>query len=295
MKSASAGLIAALSGGQKFLLADLYTFTLADASVVRIAMADTPSGSLLYAANTYDAKGIVIERGSFENAIGVAVSDFNFTVYAKLTDLLGSIPWLTAIRQGALDGARLVVDTLYMTTAGDTSLGVINKFTGKIGRVEEMGRTHAKLIAHDDRVYLGKQLPVARFQPGCRNTLFDSKCALVKASFAVTSAVASGSTNKVVNCALTQVANYFTLGTITFTSGALSGLSYTVKSYAPGVFQMATALRSVPAVSDTFTAYPGCKKTQDACENTNTAVGPAFNNVVHFRGEPYVPSPELAI
>jgi hypothetical protein len=44
----------------------------------------------------------------------------------------------------------------------------------------------------------------------------------------------------------------------------------------------------MPNTGDTFTAYPGCDKTQNTCTSK-------FNNLVNFGGFPYVPVPEAAI
>lgn len=296
MKSASAALIAAMNGGQKFLLADLYTFTLANGTVLRYAMGDTLSGALVYGGNSYDASSIVIERGPVENNIGVQFSTLELTIRAQPVHLINGTPWLQALRQGALDSATVQLDTLYMLTPGDTSLGVLRKFgPGRVADIPEIGRSMAQINVHDARELLNIQLPRQYYQPSCANVLFDSACGLSKAAFAATSTVASGSSKTLINCALAQVADWFTLGTITFTSGPNSGATVTVKRYTPGVFALMTPLLATPTVGDAFTAYPGCPKTKAACENTDTAVGPAFNNVVRFRGFPFVPSPETAL
>lgn len=296
MKSASAGLIAALNGGQKFLLADLYTFTLANGTILRYAMGDTLTGSLVYGGNTYIADTIMIERGQIETNIGVQFTTMELTVIALPAHLINGTPWLQALRQGALDSATVSLDTLYMTTPGDTSLGVLHKFgPGRVADISEIGRTMAHINVHDARELLNTQLPRQYYQPSCANVLFDSACGLNRASFAVTSTVASGSTKTLINCALAQVAGWFTLGTITFTSGANNGASVTVKQYTPGAFQLMAPLLATPGVGDTFTAYPGCPKTKSACENSDTTVGPAFDNVVNFRGFPFVPSPETVL
>ena len=94
-----------------------------------------------------------------------------------------------------------------------------------------------------------------------------------------------------INTILSQATGYFDLGTITFTSGVLSGLSRTVQSYIKGIPGTATLLGgfpSAPATGDTFNIYPGCDKLQGTCTNK-------FNNLTNFRGYPYVPINETAV
>ena len=78
------------------------------------------------------------------------------------------------------------------------------------------------------------------------------------------------------------------MGALTFTSGANVGMTRTVKAYGSGLFRFALQLPSPPAAGDTFTVYPGCPKTKEACASK-------FNNVIHFRGYPYVPPAETAL
>jgi hypothetical protein len=140
---------------------------------------------------------------------------------------------------------------------------------------------------------LNLQGPINVLQPGCTHTLFDVGCALQASLFTVTGNVTgSASTVLSVNTNLTQAGVWFRLGRISFTSGQNAGVVRSVKDYSAGVFTLARPLPFVPAVSDQFTALPGCPKTMAACSNTNTAVGPPFNNIKHNKSEPFVPVPE---
>ncbi|MGH9641367.1 MAG: baseplate hub protein [Terriglobales bacterium] len=293
MKSCSAALAAYLNTGQQFLLADLYTIEMAIGTTVRYATGEPLAGftAVVANSNSFDASSLVITRGKIKTAIGFAVDTLELKVTAEPTHLLNGLPFLQALRLGALDGAHVVVDRLVMQHPGDTSLGTYNVFSGLVADIT-IGRFSADIHVNSDLDLLSQNLPRNLFQPGCLNTLFDANCTLVKASFAVASAVASGSTKNVINCALSQVAGYFTQGTITFTSGVLSGLSATVSTYVPGVLTLIGPQIALPGIGDAFNAYPGCAKTMAACSNNNPAVGPQLNNLPHFRGTPFVPTPE---
>ena len=76
-------------------------------------------------------------------------------------------------------------------------------------------------------------------------------------------------------------------GTITFTSGADTGASATVKTATASALTLAYPLPQVPAAGDAFTAYQGCDHTLATCKAK-------FNNAANFRGFPFVPVPETA-
>jgi hypothetical protein len=84
-----------------------------------------------------------------------------------------------------------------------------------------------------------------------------------------------------------QTAGWFDLGTVVFTSGMNSGISRTVKSYAPGVLTFSLPFPYPPAVGDTFHVYAGCDKTMVTCNAK-------FSNLTHFSGEPFIPPAETA-
>ena len=127
---------------------------------------------------------------------------------------------------------------------------------------------------------------------GLQSNRADAGCGLSKGSFANSYTVTSATTpNKFAFSGNgTQIDAYFSLGEITFTSGQNNGISRGVRSFvnANQLFTLYQALPFAPAVGDTFTAYPGCDKTQSTCLNK-------FNDLVNFGAQPYVPIPETAV
>lgn len=76
---------------------------------------------------------------------------------------------------------------------------------------------------------------------------------------------------------------------LTFSSGVNAGASANVKGAAAGVsLSLSYPLLNAPATGDAFTVYVGCDHTQNTCTVK-------FNNLVNFRGFPYVPSATWAI
>lgn len=281
MKSASSGLIALLNSGQQFIMADLYTFNLVGGMVLRYTSAD---GALTVGGNTFDGGSVIIERSRIRTVIGVEVDTLDINIAAMPEHLVGTTPILKALRNGALDGASLTVERCFMPTWGDTSLGTVVLFSGKVADME-VGRFEAKIRVNSDLHLLNIQMPRNLYQPGCLNTLFDGACTISKASFGASSTVNGGSTTSVINCGLTQAAGHFDMGTITFTAGVNVGVTRSIKQYTPGVITLMNPLVSTPLPTDTFIAYAGCDKTKATCQSK-------FNNVINFRGFPYVPAPE---
>lgn len=236
--------------------------------------------------HTFATDGPIITRGRVKLVIGVGIDTLDLTIDARPTDLVNGTSFLQALREGAFDGAHVKVERCIMLSAGDTSPGSMVVFTGRVADLS-LGRSQAQVRVNSDLELLNVQLPRNLFQPGCVNTLFDGGCLLDKASYAVAGIVTAATLNSVTS-ALSNPSGYFTLGTLTFTSGALDGTSVTVKSYASGTFQLLNLLLAVPTPGDTFVAYPGCDKQKNTCSGK-------FSNIQHFRGTPFVPTPESVL
>jgi uncharacterized phage protein (TIGR02218 family) len=298
VKAASAGLIAALQANKNLLRCQLYTITLLSGTVLRYTDWSTPItlGGNIYASPFLDsAPGFTV--GKTTTSIGLQSDSTDMTIsYDADTRIEGVTPG-AFVNGGGLDGAIVQIDTLFMETAGDSSLGVVNRYTGIVDQ--------AKVTLSDIQVTVASRVSMLNgafprnfATPQCNHALFDSGCTLTKSSFAVSGTVTSSTGQLVVkDSALTQPNSYFALGSIVWLTGNNAGITSQVMSYTKtgGIFQLVYPLPGVIQVGDTFTAYPGCPKTRTACGNTNAAVGPVFNNLAHFRGYPYVPTPETIL
>jgi uncharacterized phage protein (TIGR02218 family) len=181
----------------------------------------------------------------------------------------------------------VLVERAIMATFGDTSAGTVHIFQGRVSTAKP-SRTEVALTINSDIELLNIQIPRNTYQPGCRHTLFDGGCTLSKAAYAVSGTVNSGSSVSAILSSLSQATDYFTLGTITFTSGANAGTSRTIKWFGGGSFALTQPLLFAPVAGDTFTAYPGCDKQMTTCASK-------YGNKANFGGTPYVPQAERAI
>ena len=265
-------------------MADLLTLTTLGGVDYRYTSAGI---DLSYGGNLYSSGDVQFVRNRTRTLIGIEVDTLSLTLQASASNLVGGIPVLQALHNGGMDGATVKLERVFMATWGDTSAGTVLLFQGVVAE-SEFGRTEARLTVKSALELLNIKMPRNLYTPNCIHTLFDSGCGLNKASFGVVGSISAGSTTRLLNCTLAQAAGWFDQGTITFTSGLNNGVSRNIQSYTSGQIVLNYPLSIAPGTGDGFTAYPGDDKTQSPCANK-------FNNIVSFRGFPYIPTNETAL
>jgi uncharacterized phage protein (TIGR02218 family) len=291
MKPASSALISYLNAAREssdapLSMADAFTFTLRSGLVLCYTNVDVTFG---YNGNTYLGNSILVDGLKYKAAVGLEVDQQQITIAARSTDTITSgAPFLQALRDGSFDGAEIVRYRVFFSDRiGGTAIGSVLLFKGRLGVIDEIGRTSAKLTINSDLVLLDIDMPRNVYQPTCLHTLYDSGCTLVKNAFGTNGAVGSGSTASVINWS--GASTNFQQGSITFTSGANAGVTATVGSAVAGTsLTLLYPLESIPATGDGFTVYYGCDHTPGTCQAK-------FNNLGNFRGFPYVPPPQMAV
>lgn len=265
MRAASAATIALLATGE-FYMAELYTFTLVDGTVIRYSAANT---DITVGANTWSRTGLKFQRGNVKTVLGLETDTMDLTVSADPDDATAQIkgvPFAQALLAGALDGATIENDRVFMPTWGDTSGGLVVWFYGIVGDIQP-GRLDSKIPIKDLTTKLNIQLPREIYGPGCLHTLYDAGCGLHRSDFAATATVASGSTTTSIKTNLTADDDYNALGYLVFTSGALNGVQRAIKAYSKtnGLLTVYPPLSSAPIAGVTATVYPGCDKRSQTC------------------------------
>lgn len=288
MKSADPALVTLLSTAREFWMADCYTITLVDGTVVRYTSADI---DVTVDGYTFSHNGPLISRSRTRVALGTAVDQLDLTLAATTADLLGGLPWLQAITNGALDGATVLLKRAIAASPADALAGniagTVHQFEGRMSDTTT-DSLESRAVVRSFLELLNTQLPHNLYQPPCGNSLFNTGCGVSRAAFAAFSAVASGSTRQVLNCALANAAGYFDIGEVVMTSGQNQGVIRTVKTYTPGVVALAYPLPKSVAEGDSFTIYPGCDRRMTTCADK-------FGNKPRFRATPFVPAPETAL
>lgn len=281
MRTANAGLITLINGSSEFFIADLITITTVTNTVLRYTNADV---SVIYSGNTFNP--FVFERGSTKINIGTSVDSLDLTLHGGVANLVNGIPMPQFAQNGGFDGASVTLQRAYLSSWQASPTGALLMFAGVVSDTTP-SRTEIKLTVKSDLELLNIQMPKNMYQAGCLHNVYDAGCGLVKSSWASNANINATSTTKILKCGLVQAAGYFDQGKVVFTSGKNAGVSRTVRAYTVGTLNLSLALPFTPSVGDTFTVYPGCNKTQATCTNK-------FNNVIHFRGYPYIPIPETA-
>lgn len=293
MRAASPALIAYINTlraepDAQSIVADCYTFTLLTGLILTYTSADVPVtlNGYVYAANS-----ILVDGLKFKCAAGLEVDQQQITVSARATDTVGGVPFLQALRNGVFDGCEIQRERAFLNSwsAADTAnpIGSVILFKGRIGTVDNVGRTSAQITVNSDLVLLDLQMPRNVYSPSCQHVLYDSGCGLVKNAFGTMGTAGTGSTPSTVNWS--GASTNFNQGTITFSSGINAGVTANIKSAVNGSsLTLSYPLLMAPGAGDAFTAYWGCDHTQAACTNK-------FNNLANFRGFPYVPTPTYGI
>jgi len=146
------------------------------------------------------------------------------------------------------------------------------------------------------------------YTPGCRADLGDSRCGINLDDWTETGQVTAVGVGKFAATITEQHpgqghetyygsagTDWFTGGLLTWTSGGNAGSSVEVRKWDieawPGlgnvhVFYLALPTTETIQVGDQFEVYAGCLKTVDHCAYK-------FSNIANFRGEPYVPGPDV--
>jgi hypothetical protein len=291
----------ALLATNEFVAADLYTFTLVGGQVLRWTSFDTDVVANGFTFSSGAQAGPFFDRQDNKAKchwkIGVEVDTLIFDVIPGAATV-NALPFLQACRLGVFDGAELQLERAFLAPPvsglfppAAASAGTVVLFVGRIAEVD-LGRSLATFNVNSHLELLNLNLPRNLFQSSCVNSLYDAACGVTRASYAVNGTAATGSTASVIAATLAQATAWFDQGSIAFTSGQNAGFARTVKSYSagsPGTLSLIAPFPFAPAPGDTFTAYPGCDK-------TNGAGGCAkFANTARFKGFPYVPIPETAV
>lgn len=184
------------------------------------------------------------------------------------------------LRNGLYDYATVEVFQINYNSIAD---GIIKMRKGKIGEVTiNRGQFIAELrglLQHLQQV-VGEVYSVT-----CRADLGDSRCGVNLATYTYSGTVTDVTSNLVFSdSVVSQNDDYYNFGLLTWLTGSNAGLSIEIRDFvsATGTFSLYEYMQNDILVGDTFEVYAGCDKKLSTCLNK-------FNNVLNFRGEPYVP------
>lgn len=283
MLSASADLIELLDSGRPFMMADCYTFALASGAIYRYTTFDV---DLTYAGTTWLAGGPVLQRGPLRTFIGLEVDTLNLKISPKDSDTLGELSWFAAACSGELDGCEVQMHRAFIEVVPVVK-GVLKRFVGRMAPLT-IDRSVIEATVNSPLELLNIKMPRNVYQAGCQYLVFDSGCGLNRATYFASGSVSSAPSRTSFVTSLPQGASYYDCGALQFTSGALSGIQRSIKRWDGVTLTLLNPLPLAPAIHDMFTVVPGCDRRQATCQSK-------FNNLLRFKGTPYVPVPEAAL
>lgn len=292
----SAALIAYLQSpaSAHCLRANLFTLGLISGAVYTLtdAQLDLHYRGLTYYATQFGAWSLT---QPIKSSLGFSSNETALGVYAPPSVVANgtNVALLTAIYLGLFEGCTLTVETVYMPTWDDTSLGTEIRFGGIQSGTPKMGRTEANLKFNDWSYILNLSVPNALISAPCNWVLYGAGCNIAASAFAhngvlgFSSSMSTALNPNFPDFPIGPPAGYFSQGVVKFNTGPNAGLSYSIKLDQSGLF-LAQKTFAVPFIGDQITAYAGCDHTLATCASK-------FSNAINFRGFPFVPVPESAI
>lgn len=288
MRNASPAVIALLATKQ-YVYADCFTILLKSGTTLRYTTSQRP----LYwqppseGSPVTFTSDVLFEGLRMNSKIGVDIDEQECIAIASPDTLVDGQPFLVAIRLGYFDGATVFRDRAYAPTWNSSITGGITLFAGRVSACSPAGGTKATIKVKSELITLDSPMPRNYFQPGCKNTVFDPGCTLVKSAFAIVGTALAASTLNQINWA-SATAGEYDQGTVTFETGPNVGASRTVRQSTGSALITVFPFEYPIGTGDQFKAYPGCNLTFARCS------GPLFNNANNFRGFPFVPPPQVA-
>jgi uncharacterized phage protein (TIGR02218 family) len=184
------------------------------------------------------------------------------------------------LKAGLYDHARIDVFTVNWA---DVSQGAIYMRRGWLGEVTLAGGKYVADLGglHD---LLQRRIGDV-YTPECRYDFGDARCGINSETLKVTGAVTGVIDSATfIDTARSEADGIFNYGKLVWTSGANAGLSMEVREWDASnkTFFLWLPMPKAIAVSDAYTAYPGCDRRFTTCKAR-------FNNAVNFGGFPHLP------
>ncbi|MBK8773092.1 MAG: DUF2163 domain-containing protein [Rhizobiales bacterium] len=188
------------------------------------------------------------------------------------------------IASGVFDNARIYIFKCDFLAPVEDYEPVTLGFFGKTTLEDEKYRVEGMSISDALNQSVGRT-----YTASCSRTFGDAGCAINLSALTVTGAVTSVTSNSVFrDSSRSEAVDHFIAGTFEFTSGLNSGLKpLEIRGYAAdGTITVFEGFFYAPAIGDTYTLKPGCRKRLVDCQ--------ARSNVPNFFGFPNIPTSSAA-
>ncbi len=315
MRPCPSALAAFLAGTQyDAWMADLYVFQLTDGLVLRYSGANAavtvPAAgfadpqSLNYGSAQTFLLGPRFGRSKITTQVGIQPAELDIDIYVGAADMIGTFTFADAARIGLFDGATVELDRLIGAAPGDTSLGCLTWFYGRVADCDIGRSTIAMKVKSLMNLLAVQQMPRRLFAASCSHIFGDPMCGYNRVTGTAADGTTGGPARVTVTAAAGSAQSGLTLaspiaantsdyveGTLIGMTGANAGLTRTIASIQPDglVVALFKPWLYPVAIGDQFYALPGC-------DHSTTGSGGCQrrNNLARFGGFPYIPPPEMA-
>lgn len=267
---------------REFWAVDLYELSFLDGTTLRYSGHALPT---IWNGYTWTS-GPLFRRGETKIICGLETDTLQVEITPREGDTLLGLPWPLAIRNGALDGARVAVYRGHAEKPGAPLAGAFLRFRGMVGNVK--AKLPILMPIKSELVLLDAPIPRDVWQAGCSRTLFDAGCGASRTAFRHDGQAAAGSTTALVVASLPHAAGYYSAGEIRWVSGANAGARRAIRRHDGTGLHLSYPLLEAITPGDTFQLWPGCAHTWEECQDK-------FANGTRFNGQPFVPAPETAV
>lgn len=251
----------------------LLTITRSDGLVLRFTDASKPivfGGQTFQSDYSFTCSAITMSLSGNDQSITLEVimDDLGF----KESDLLAR----------KFDDATAEIVLVDYENLDKGSMTYATAIFGQIKVTDKLRATIELLPTSAGSTTTSGKLPNRFYSKTCRAAFCDNLCALDADDFSVEFTVdtVTGLTFWADN--LPQANGYWSLGSIKWLTGDNAGSTSVVRASVPGAVYTSTALSADIKPGDTGKITRGCQKTFEACQ--------AYSNVVHFQGEPDIPT-----
>jgi uncharacterized phage protein (TIGR02218 family) len=193
------------------------------------------------------------------------------------------------IANGLFDGASVEV---YLVPWSPNDTRIARRISKGIVARFEHSPTKYTATVQTPGIKLTQSPLLTAYTPACRWDLGSPQCGVnLDSTYIETGSVTGVFARNAVNATTfrsfedssrTEANDYFTFGTLTWTSGANNGISAEVKSFEYDVFELWDILPNEIEVGDTYEIVPGCAKNTTDCSTK-------FSNLINFGGFPNIP------
>ncbi|UDL93979.1 DUF2163 domain-containing protein [Lichenihabitans sp. PAMC28606] len=237
---------------------------------------------LVYAGTTFSAAS-GFTASQIQQSLDLSIDNLNAAGALSSADLTE-----TDILAGRYDDADV---ELFWVNLADPSQG-LTIAVGNLGEVTRAGIAFsAEFRSIANRLNQKIGTTCERF---CSARLGDTRCGIDLGASAFHGTATAATAGQITEVSVTGLAafaaDWFTFGTLSFTTGANTGLLLDVKAHLRtagiDILQLWTPTPFAVAIGDIATVTAGCRKTLSVCRTK-------FGNIPNFRGYPYIPGSDV--